>query len=79
MNNFLADETNNLEFSPVLPIAKVFDCSEFLKEFDISIISIKASTVESNIDMEKAIELAKFVNLVPTTEIEEQSTELMKK
>ena len=76
MNNFLADETNNLEFPPVLPTAEVFDCSDFLEEFDVSTTPIEAPTVESNIDMEEVMELAKFVNLVPTTEIEEQPTEL---
>jgi len=76
MNNFLANETNNLEFPPVLPITEIFDCSDFLEEFDVSTTSVEAPIVESNINMEEIMELAKFINLVPITEIEEQPTKL---
>jgi hypothetical protein len=76
LNSFLADETNNLEFPPVLPTTEIFDCSELLEDFDVSTTPIEAPTIESNINIDEIMELAKFVNLVPTTEIEEQSTEL---
>ena len=77
LNNFPSDDIIIFEPQLSVPPSEIFDCSEFLKDFDESTIDeeiIIPST--STIDSSEIIELAESVNLIPTTEvIEEQQSE----
>ena len=73
LNNFPFDDIISFEVQPSIPSSEVFDCSEFLKDFDEStlyeeIVIPSGSIIETT----EITELAESVNLIPTTEIIEE-------
>ena len=79
LSNFPSDDIISFEVQPSIPSSEVFDCSEFLKDFDEStlyeeIVIPSGSIIETT----EITELAESVNLISTTEIiKEQQPELI--
>ena len=73
LNNFPSNNIISFEVQPSVPSSEVFDCSEFLKDFDESTL-YEEIVIPSGptIGTTEIIKLAESINLVPTTKITEQ-------
>lgn len=75
INNFPSDDIITFEPQPSVPSSEVFDCSEFLKDFNESTIHEEIVIPSPIISSTEIIELAESINLIPTTEntVEQQT------
>jgi hypothetical protein len=80
LNNFPSDDIITFEVQPSVSSSKIFDCSQFLKDFDESTLYEEiVIPSEPTIKTAEIIELAESVNMIPTTEIieKQQSKEII--
>ena len=76
LNNFPSDDIITFESQPSVPSSEIFNCSEFLKDFDESTLYEEiVIPSEPTIGTTEIIKLAESINLVLTTKIakEQQS------
>ena len=73
LNNFPSDDIITFESQLSVSSSEIFNCSEFLKDFDESTLYEEIIIPsEPTIGTTEIIELAESINLVPTTKITEE-------